>query len=320
MYEERRESFSIRDLLLQILFIVLFVFILIWLFPTKRYLKEYVKDSNVETKVESGYDLDKLAVLYNQIFANNVATMKDAAIGYYTNERLPQNVGDSEKMTLQQMYDKHLVLKLTDKDGNACDPIRSYVEITKYEDEYRLKVNLSCGSEEDYIIVYLGCYDYCEGTGVCEKKPTTTKPTKPTTPEKEPEKDPEDPKKKVCEYKKVTDGKWSEYGNWSEWTKEKITETDSVDVETKTEKVVTGYTTKKVKVGTKTETYIEKYEYVKYIKDYTTEKYISGYTTEKYISGYTTQKVAVGTEKVQVGTYLRLRSPHLFLNILFFRD
>ena len=100
MYEERRESFSIRDLLLQILFIVLFVFILIWLFPTKSYVKKYVNENNVETQVESGYDLDKLAVLYNQIFANNVATMKDAAIGYYTNERLPQKVGDSEKMTL----------------------------------------------------------------------------------------------------------------------------------------------------------------------------------------------------------------------------
>ena len=43
MYEERRESFSVRDLILQVLFIVLFVFILIWLFPTKDYMKKYIR-------------------------------------------------------------------------------------------------------------------------------------------------------------------------------------------------------------------------------------------------------------------------------------
>lgn len=304
MYEERRESFSIRDLLLQVLFIVLFVFILIWLFPTKSYVKKYVDENKVETNVESGYDLDKLAVLYNQIFANNVAAMKDAAIGYYTNERLPEKVGDKEKMTLQQMYDKHLVLTLYDKDGNACDATKSYVEITKYEDEFQMKVNLSCGDEEDYIIVYLGCYDYCEASGVCEKKTTTTTPSKkPTEPDtgKDDEEDPE-PSAKLCEYKKVTDGKWGEYGNWSEWSTEKVTETSARDVQTKVERVVVDYKTEKKKVGTMIETYIAKYDTERYIKEYKTEKYQSGTTVEKYISGYTTEKVAVGTKKVQVGT------------------
>ncbi len=301
MYEERRESFSIRDFLLQVLFVVLFVLILIFLFPTKSYVKKYVDDNKVETDLESGYDLDKLAVLYDQIFANNVATMKDAAIGYYTNERLPQKVGDKSKMTLQQMYDRHLVLTLKDKEGNACSPTQSYVEITKYEDEYQMKVNLSCGSETDYIIVYLGCYDYCEATGVCEKKVTTTKPSKPNPDtDKEPEKP--TPNDKLCEYKKVTEGKWSDYGKWTEWSTKKVTETKERDVETKTEKVVTGYKNVKKQVGTKTETYISKYTTSKYISGYTTEKYVSGHTTEKYISGYTTKKVAVGTKKVQVGT------------------
>ena len=35
MYEERKDKFSVRDLVLQILVIALFVFILLWLFPTK---------------------------------------------------------------------------------------------------------------------------------------------------------------------------------------------------------------------------------------------------------------------------------------------
>ena len=134
MYEERRESFSVRDLILQVLFIVLFVFILIWLFPTKDYMKKYIKDNNKGNStqiIQSDFDVDQLAVLYNQIFANNVVAMKEAAVGYYTTDRLPAKVGQSDKMTLQQMYDKHLGLKLTDKNGHACDVNKSYVSVTK---------------------------------------------------------------------------------------------------------------------------------------------------------------------------------------------
>lgn len=302
MYEERRESFSVRDLILQVLFIVLFVFILILIFPTKGYMRKYVdnKDNGTNsTVVQSNFDIDQLAVLYNQIFANNIKTMKEAAIGYYTTDRLPAKVGATDKMTLQQMYDKHLVLKLTDKNGKACDATKSYVSVTKYENEYQMKVNLSCGSDEDYIIVYLGCYDYCDATGVCEKqttpKPSTPKPSNTNT-------NTNTNKKYKCEYKKVTGGTWGAYGAWSKWTTTKITKNDETQVETKTEKVLTGYTTKKVQTGTKTETYISSYTTSKYVSGYTTEKYISGYTTEKYQSGTTTQKVQVGTKKVQTGT------------------
>ena len=360
MYEERRETFSIRDIILQILLIVLFVLLLIWIFPTKGYMKKFVEKNfgnNTNTsetvKVEaSADDIDKLSVLYNQIFADNVAKMKDAAIGYYTNERLPKNVGDTEKMTLNEMYNKHLLLKLTDKNGNYCDAEKSYVSITKYKNEYQMKVNLSCGSEEDYIIVYLGCYDYCEATGVCEKKETqpvnptpsnptctykngkyydnngkvvskaayekacksTPAPSNPTCTYKngkyydnkgnvvskaEYEKACTTPTKYVCEYQKTSDGYWGPYGEWSAWTKSKITSGSAVQVETKTEKEITGYKTEKKQTGTKTETYIKGYNDEKYISGYKTEKYISGYTTEKYITGYTTEKYVSGytTEK-----------------------
>ena len=180
MYDERRDKVSIKDLLIQIILIVLFVLLLVWLFPSKGYINKLfnrdVKTGQTEKIEASADDIDRLAVIYNQIFANNIYAMKEAAIGYYTEERLPQTVGDMDKLTLEDMYNKHLVLKLTDKDGNYCDPNKSYVSITKYENEYQMKVNLSCTDEEDYIIVYLGCYDYCDASGVCEKK-VSVKPT-----------------------------------------------------------------------------------------------------------------------------------------------
>ncbi len=336
MYEERRESFSVRDLILQVLFIVLFVFILIWLFPTKSYMKKYIesnKDSNTtNTVVESGYDFEQLAVLYNQIFANNVSTMKEAAVGYYTTDRLPEKVGDTEKLTLQQMYDKHLVLTVKDKDGKACDPTKSYVSVTKYEDEYQMKVNLSCGSEEDYIIVYLGCYDYCEASGVCEKQTTTTTTSKPSTSTPKKETNNKKVVQKVvdvtvnnyyencdCERPKyscqVVNGRYYDK-NGNEVSQENYEKSCGITKHLCEYKKVTGgswgdygewsgWTTTKItssdntQVQTKVEKVVKGYTTQKQQVGTKTETYIKGYTTTKYVKGYTTEKYVSGhtTEK-----------------------
>ena len=284
MYEERREKFSFRSFFLTILLVLLFVFLMLWLFPTKWDVKD----------LQSTYDLERLSVLYDEIFANNVSRMKDAAIGYFTNERMPKKIGETKKLTLQQMYDLNLVLKMKDKDGKACDAKRSYVEMTKYTDEYRLKVNLSCGEYEDYIIVYLGCYDYCDG--ICEKKVDTTPVVKP---EPKPEQKP-DPtpvvKNYMYEYKLVISDKTT-CTDWTEWGKDKLTSTDSVKVETKVENEIVGSKTVQVQDGTKTETVVVGQKAEKYVSDYLTELTIVD--TKQIQVGTTTKEV---TEKVQVGT------------------
>lgn len=310
MYEERKDKFSFKSFFLTLLLVLLFVFLLLWIFPTKWDIKD-----SLQKDLESTYDLERLSVLYDEIFANNVARMKDAAIGYFTNERMPKKVGDSKKLTLQEMYDLHLVLKMKDKDGKACDVKKSYVQMTKYTEEYRLKVNLSCGDYEDYIIVYLGCYDYCSGE-LCEKRvskpsqttakeeqkdnstpivtPTPDKPKDPeTTPDKpeDPETTPDKPtpdtptpvvKKYMYEYSLKTDDKTT-CTDWSNWQKDAVEETNSVKVETKTSSVISGYKTTKIQTGTKTETVIKK-------------------VNERYISGYSTKLVVVDTKQVQTGT------------------
>ena len=282
MYEERKEKFSFKSFFLTLLLVLLFVFLMLWLFPTKSYLDE---------KLQSTYDLERLSVLYDEIFANNVGRMKDAAIGYFTNERMPQTVGESKKLTLQEMYDLHLVLKMKDKDGNPCDTQKSYVEMTKYTEEYRLKVNLSCGDQEDYIIVYLGCYNYCS-SGICEKRVSTPSQTTAIEESKDGSSEtPEDPKepsidnpivkKYLYEYKLVVDDSTTCSG-WSNWQKEKITATDLVKVETKQEEEIVGYTTVKVPV--------------------TTTETVTKQVTEKYIAGYITKLVLTGTKEIKVGT------------------
>ena len=160
MYEERKDQFSLRDVILQILFVILFILILIWLFPTKGDIK----------KISGGTDIgDALDPLYSQVFNENIKTMKEAAISYYTNSRLPKNVGDKVSMTLGQMMDNKIVLSIIDSNNKQCDKTDSYVEVTKLDDEYELKIYLSCSDATDYIIVHLGCYEYCEGL-LCEKE------------------------------------------------------------------------------------------------------------------------------------------------------
>ena len=164
MYEERKDRFSVKDLLIQLLFIVLFVFLLMWLFPTKADLSK-LSLGNSSNNNSSG----DLAVLVDRIFNENIIAMKDAAKAYYTTPRLPQEVGGKVKMTLGEMLDKHIILPFKDKNGKACDTEESFVEITKEEEEFIMKVNLKCSKEENYLLIYMGCYDYCEATDMCEK-------------------------------------------------------------------------------------------------------------------------------------------------------
>ncbi len=146
--EEERKGFPIRDFLIKLVLVIVAIFLLMWLLPTKNVNLDGITD---------------------KIFNANLQTMKEAAIPYFTTERLPKNVGDKVTLTLEDMINKKLVLPITDKNGDACDVKRSYVSLEKKDSEYLMTVNLKCGEEEDYIRVYLGCYSYCE-SDVCEKQ------------------------------------------------------------------------------------------------------------------------------------------------------
>ena len=151
MYEDdSRRSHTLRNFLLGLLLVVIFVLLLVWLLP------KVLKFPNYDG-------------LNDRIFNSNVNEMKDASINYFTRERLPQKEGESVTLTLQEMLDMKLVLPFKDKNGKTCDTKASYVTLTKVTNEYEMKVNLKCGEEEDYIIVHLGCYSYCD-QAICEVK------------------------------------------------------------------------------------------------------------------------------------------------------
>lgn len=156
--EEEKRGFPLKEFLLKLILIIIFVLLLVWLLP-----------------------IPDLTGLNNKIFSANVNEMKEAAISYFTTERLPQKEGDSVTLTLQEMLDMKLILPFKDKNGKSCDTQNSYVKLTKKSTEYEMKVYLKCSEEEDYIIVHLGCYSYCE-QAICEKEePKEEVVVKPTT-------------------------------------------------------------------------------------------------------------------------------------------
>lgn len=235
MYTEDYENrgFPFRDFLLKLILIIIFIFLLVWLLP-KFIAPAVVKNLDMDTSINS----EQLDALSSQIFNDNLDTMKEAAIAYYTDERLPKEIGQSEKMTLSDMIAKNLVVVLIDKNNKPCDVEKSYVQITKADEEYILKVNLKDSEKEDYILVHLGCYTYCDSY-VCEKKETeiiikgekpNNKPTNPGEPtEPIPTDNPEEPEepgepvdppenpKYIYEYEKTTGLEFSAWSKWSNW-------------------------------------------------------------------------------------------------------
>ena len=172
MYTEEyeRRGFPLGKFLLRLVLIILLILFLIWLIPKLISPSISKKDSNKgNANQTSTCEVKGLGALTSQIFADNLERMKDAAISYYTTDRLPANVGESKTMTLSDMIGKKLITPLIDKNNKACDVEKSYVKITKLSDEYVLKVNLKDSEKEDYILVHLGCYSYCE-KDICQKK------------------------------------------------------------------------------------------------------------------------------------------------------
>ena len=207
MYNDKKDGFSLKDIAIQVLIIILFVFILIWLFPTKSYVDKLASNS-------SNGSISDISNQYitNAVFIENMKTLRETAKDYYSLEKMPTEIGTEHKVgiTLKEMLEKKLLLPLMDSNNNSCHITDSYVEVVKTSSkEYTMTINLTCGNMSDYIVIYLGCYDYCQDN-VCEKEETPVKPTenkpKPVTPTPTPNPTPTpEPEKHYCEY---TNGKY----------------------------------------------------------------------------------------------------------------
>ena len=152
MYSGNKNGFSIIKLLLFCLLFLFFMFLVMWI----------VK--------KSAPNLDPI---YDSIFRDNINNMQDAGEAYFTNDKLPTEIGEEVKITLQEMLDKNYILPFTDKNGDACNLNDSYVLVVKTKDGYELRTYLKCGNEAHQLIKVLGCHDLCDRD--CNKEKVCTR-------------------------------------------------------------------------------------------------------------------------------------------------
>ena len=251
--EEDNKRETLKGVFIKIVLVVLLIFVLMMLFPTKGFVTNYVDE-----KVKEVGGVDN--------FNNNLLAMATAGSGYFTSSRLPKETGDTAKMTLGEMYDNKLLVKFTDSNNRTCNNNESYIEVTKAEEEYTMKVNLSCSDKEDYIMLHMGL----DGT----QFPSTSTAR--------------------CEFVKNLDDTWA-YGNWSSWSTRKVTETSTRQVQTKVSKVQTGTKqvphTKTIEGGS---TKVLYNGYVKYVCPSSYDNagvYDSAVSCKKSITTYTTESI-----------------------------
>ena len=124
--DEKKVGLPLKTFILSLILIIIFILLLMWLLPIPKNSNN--NNSNSKCDITGNCpEFPNITGLTNRIFIENIRDMKDAAISYFTTDKLPGKEGESVKLTLQDMLDKHLILPLTDKDGKTCDTKGSYV-------------------------------------------------------------------------------------------------------------------------------------------------------------------------------------------------
>ncbi|MBP5683809.1 MAG: hypothetical protein J6X02_00955, partial [Bacilli bacterium] len=205
--KKKKNAFASTALLASIGIAVLAIILIVLLMGKSR----TTKTDTIQTYSGNGADATCTSAVKEEKFTNNLRTIKEAAMSYFTVDRMPKNVGDSIKLTLKEMQKKKLVLDMYDSTGKKCSTENTYVEVTKDENEYVMKLHLSCDDMEDYIVVHIGCYDFCDGK-ICEDKVTYE-----------------------YEYKKTVSCTMSPWSDWGEWQTKRESTNSNKKEETKTE-------------------------------------------------------------------------------------
>src|SRR5574344_218895 len=145
MYEETKIKFDWKGFLIKLIIIILVVLIVIKLLP-------YNRNNNAKS----------------EIFNSNLNQLKDNGNSYFNKNNLPETVGESKTITLEDLINTGKIKELVDSNGKKCDTSKSYIKSTKEQKEYEIAIHLVCGGEENT------SYIYRELTVECSTTTTTT--------------------------------------------------------------------------------------------------------------------------------------------------
>lgn len=99
----------------------------------------------------------------NATYIKNISLMKEAGFDFFKGNNLPEKTGDTNRISLFDMISNNLIVEFLDEKGDTCNETSSYVQTTKVMDnEYRMKVYLSCDYKSDYIETLISTEENCK--------------------------------------------------------------------------------------------------------------------------------------------------------------
>ncbi len=229
MYTEEYESRGtpIKDLVIRA---ILALIIIVTAFITVKVMTkdEYVNNANINTNPYT-----------SSTYKENIEHINTVALGYFDEDKLKEIKKDEPyKVTIKELIDEGILVSIIDKNDKVCDSKNSYIELTPFEDdEYVLKTNLKCKTEDNYVLTHLGHYNYCsdylcekEGITLSTKATTSTKVVKISDTNKINDEITVEPKEEVpyipaqddtkdYEYATTKNAKLGSWSDWSGWTK-----------------------------------------------------------------------------------------------------
>jgi len=152
MYEDNENKIDWKNILKKILLVVVAIIVVLGIVTLITKCTKNTDKNEVPTEVDLTKALDEL---------------EEATLKYLTKDNLPTVVNASKTIRLKILTNKGLVTSISDSEGNRCDTSESYAEVTKLDNNYAVKLSLTCGKNSDYRIIYVGCFEECNG-GVCK--------------------------------------------------------------------------------------------------------------------------------------------------------
>ena len=211
-YKESNILFENRTKIVTGIVIVIILLLIVWITPQfVNKSKKTTSEVTLTKKTDTESDISKL---------------KQAALKYYEENVVPTNVNETNKLSLKDLLD----IKLVKNISSSYNKKKSYIKLTKLEDDFLLEIELV----KDKVIkkkeYHINNYSYCTSTYLCEKEdimdpnPTIDSSNNEETVEVEnTESGDSDTANYQYEYSKTENGKLSDWSSWSDYSKTSCT-------------------------------------------------------------------------------------------------
>ncbi len=107
-------------------------------------------------------------------YSKELKTLDTAAVNYFNKDNIPNELGESKVIYLNQFEENNIKYELVPMKGDTCDIENSYIRATRLETEYQVKSYIKCEKFEDTKSTYVSLEEKKEEN---KKEETTTKQT-----------------------------------------------------------------------------------------------------------------------------------------------